>query len=296
MLMPMPSPATTNEPWWSYDVGLLHLVGMSTEHNFTIGSPQYLWLEADLAAVNRSVTPWVIFGGHRAMYINSNYGGAATSDIVVMEELIANIEPLLYKYEVNFAFWGHNHAVQRMTAVYKSEVVQESTIIEDDNGSEIAHHIDPQATIHYVIGTGGASFTQNYVYPYPEWNEEVFYQWGYSRVTAVNKTMLDIQWVDSGDGKVYDHMIIVRNDPYENWSAADTNNNNNDDDKKSGWASLSKGVQGTIIGASVFLFCASIILTMQWYKTHTKRQDERLTEILPVHEQGRPHSTQNPLV
>jgi hypothetical protein len=59
----------TNQPWWSYEVGLIHFVGLSSEHNFTMGSAQWLWLEADLASVNRSVTPWVILNLHRAMYI-----------------------------------------------------------------------------------------------------------------------------------------------------------------------------------------------------------------------------------
>lgn len=39
---------------WSYDVGLIHFVGMSTEHDYTVGSEQYLWLEADLAGVDRT--------------------------------------------------------------------------------------------------------------------------------------------------------------------------------------------------------------------------------------------------
>eukprot|EP01031_Cornospumella_fuschlensis_P010169 gene10169-12470_t len=80
-LIPMPAPATTNAPWWSYEVGLMHFIGISTEHPYTIGSPQYLWLESDLKAIDRTRTPWVIFGGHRAMYLNSNYGGSPTSDI-----------------------------------------------------------------------------------------------------------------------------------------------------------------------------------------------------------------------
>ena len=41
---------------------------MSTEHNFTQGSPQYEWMEQDLKNVNRSLTPWVVIAGHRAMY------------------------------------------------------------------------------------------------------------------------------------------------------------------------------------------------------------------------------------
>ena len=53
-LMPLPAPATTNQPWWSYDVGLIHFVGLSSEHDFTAGSTQLKWLEADLAAVDRS--------------------------------------------------------------------------------------------------------------------------------------------------------------------------------------------------------------------------------------------------
>ena len=41
---------------------------MSTEHNFTQGSRQYTWMEQDLQQVDRHTTPWVVVGGHRAMY------------------------------------------------------------------------------------------------------------------------------------------------------------------------------------------------------------------------------------
>ena len=73
---------------WSYDIGLIHMVGMSTEENFTIGSEQWLWLENDLKNCDRNITPWIVFGGHRPMYINSDYGGTDTSDITVMNDLI----------------------------------------------------------------------------------------------------------------------------------------------------------------------------------------------------------------
>ena len=199
-LIPEPYPATTDEPWWSYDVGLMHLIGMSTEHNFTIGSKQYLWLENDLKNINRSLTPWVVFGGHRAMYLNSNYGPpssyASSSDGIVSDAMIANVEPLLYKYRVNIGFYGHNHAVQRQSAVLTSRVVQyaEKTTI---NGETVYYHDDPQATVHYVVGTGGAGFTMNAVTPAPSWNELTFYQWGYAVVTAVNESYLTWEWKDA---------------------------------------------------------------------------------------------------
>ena len=60
-MLPMPAPAENDKPWWSYEVGLIHFVGMSTEHDYTVGSEQYLWLEADLAAVDRTGTTFITF-------------------------------------------------------------------------------------------------------------------------------------------------------------------------------------------------------------------------------------------
>ena len=63
-------PTKWNNHWYSYSVGLVHIVSVSTEaYFFYSGSEaQYAWLEADLAAVNRTQTPWVIVFGHRSIY------------------------------------------------------------------------------------------------------------------------------------------------------------------------------------------------------------------------------------
>ena len=66
-------PDNGNYLWWySYDYGMVHMIMMSTEHNFTQGSRQYEWLEDDLKKVDRSKTPWVMIGGHRAMYCSED--------------------------------------------------------------------------------------------------------------------------------------------------------------------------------------------------------------------------------
>ena len=54
--------------WFSFDYGAIHFTIMSSEHDFLRGSPQYEFIAADLAAVDRGRTPWLIFGGHRPMY------------------------------------------------------------------------------------------------------------------------------------------------------------------------------------------------------------------------------------
>jgi len=216
-LIPMPTPATTNKPWWSYDVGLIHMIGMSSEHDYSIGSEQYLWLQADLEAIDRTVTPWVIFGSHRAMYLNSDYGGSVTSDLVVMQNLITNIEPLLWQYRVNLGFYGHNHVVQRHSAVLNYTVIQAAEKTFDDEQHEVWVHEDPQATVHFVIGTGGATFTKNYVTPFPEWNEMVMYEYGYARVEAVNSTYLHWEWVNSQTLEVRDRVVMTQVDPTKAW-------------------------------------------------------------------------------
>ncbi len=209
-LIPMPAPATTNSPWWSYDIGIVHFVGMSTEHNFTRGSIQYQWIENDLKTVNRTLFPWIIFGGHRPMYISSSYNSGPSSDVTVMNLMIQNIEPLLWKYKVNVGFYGHNHAVQRQSAVFNRQVVQASTPIPGPNGTIIHFHSNPQATVHMIVGTGGAAFSVNYLTPPPAWTEAVFYKYGYARVTATNATHLDWQWVDCYTNQVLDHMVITQ--------------------------------------------------------------------------------------
>ena len=79
---------------------------MSTEHDFQIGSTQYNFLLADLKAVNRSITPWIIFSGHQAMYINSYYNSGNASDLVVANLMRKNLEPLFMKYKVNLGVYG----------------------------------------------------------------------------------------------------------------------------------------------------------------------------------------------
>ena len=50
---------------WGCRAGPIHFVSYSTEESVAVGSPQYNFLAADLATVDRCLTPWVIANGHR---------------------------------------------------------------------------------------------------------------------------------------------------------------------------------------------------------------------------------------
>ena len=125
----------------------------------------------------------------------------------MMDLLILHVEPLLLKYRVNLGFYGHNHVVQRQSAVYKKKVIQRSVEVKTEDG--IVHTFrNPGATVHMVVGTAGAGFTKNAVTPLPDWNEMFFYKWGYARLTAHNSTNLSWEWVESESGTVFDRMAI----------------------------------------------------------------------------------------
>ena len=127
-----------------------------------------------------------------------------------MESLIKHVELLLLKYRVNIGFYGHNHVVQRQSAVYNSKVIQKSIKILNDNGDIVNTFNNPQATVHMVIGTAGAGFTKNANDDdnKPEWNEMFFYKWGYTRIIAINATNLSWEWVESSSGIICDRMAI----------------------------------------------------------------------------------------
>jgi hypothetical protein len=138
---PMPTP-TPDQPWYSFNSGPVHFVTMSTEHNFQVGSAQYNWIEQDLKSVDRSLTPWVVFSGHRPMYIDSTNFEPIDGDQTVAIDLRKNVEPLLQKYKVDLGFWGHHHTYQRTCPVYQTQCTKGSPV-------------------HIVMGMAGFGLTHN---------------------------------------------------------------------------------------------------------------------------------------
>jgi len=98
-------------------------------------------------------------------------------------------------------------------------------------GDQVAWHVDPQATVHMVIGTGGAKISYTTVFPYPSWTENVMYLWGYTILKAHNATHLSWDWVNSANDTVMDRMVITQN---AQAAAASYLTSQNDSDSK--WA------------------------------------------------------------
>ena len=150
--------------WYSRNVPGVHMVFMSTEHDYTPGSIQYGWLEQDLSSVNRDETPFVIVYGHKPMYSSNSYHGSEV-------ELRDALEELYVTHGVDLVIAGHDHFYERTWPVY-SETVQD-----EGKGMRFARGIAP---IHMVIGMAGRSAYEELDEPQPEWSayrENSTYGW-----------------------------------------------------------------------------------------------------------------------
>jgi len=191
--------------YFSYDYSGIHFVSMCTEdyaYTYRPGSRQYNWLEQDLdrANKNRANTPWIFIFGHRPMY---------SSDLATDSgPLQQYIEPLLRKYKVDLAMWGHMHCYERTYPVYNNVPTQTSGNV----------YVNPQATTHLVIGTSGALINEKFAEPPPVWSakrtgtlEDSYDSYGYGYLHVFNRTHLHFQFLRWIDNSVWDDMWIIKN-------------------------------------------------------------------------------------
>ena len=81
----------------------------------------------------------------------------------------------------------------------------------------------PRATLHMVIGTGGAGFTPNCaaqrgIAP-PAWDERCFLAWGLLKLTARSATRLEMDWADGSTGVVAER-VDLEQDLAQPWADA----------------------------------------------------------------------------
>jgi hypothetical protein len=122
---------------------------VSTPRRNTEGtSAQYKWLEADLAKVDRTVTPWLVASMHAPWY-NSNFKHHDEAQEVGMK---AALEAMLVAAKTDIIFSGHVHAYERTNPVANNVTT-------------------PGAPIHINIGDAGnrEGPCPDY-YPQPEWH------------------------------------------------------------------------------------------------------------------------------
>lgn len=197
------APATRNL-YYSFDMGVVHFVYMSTETNFLPGSSQYDFLKHDLETVDRKKTPFVIVQGHRPMYTTSH----EVTDAPMRQKMLEHLEPLFVKNKVTLALWGHVHRYERFCPVKNFTC----------GGMGLNGEYVEELPVHVVIGMGGQDWQPTWE-PRPDHpNDPVFPQpmqslyrggeFGYTRLVA-SKKQLTLSYVGNHDGEVHDVVEIL---------------------------------------------------------------------------------------
>lgn len=173
----MPAGGRADGPlYYSYEVGPAHVIVLASFFVYSSGSAQYNWLQADLAKVDRTKTPWLLVIIHAPWY-NSN--SAHQGDGELMRQ---TLEPMLHAAKVNMVFAGHVHAYERSFAVNNKAV-------------------DPTGAIHITIGDGGnrEGLYTKWVSPQPSTSAFRQSEYGHGELTITSATTATWTWIRNAD-------------------------------------------------------------------------------------------------
>ncbi|KAJ7949288.1 Purple acid phosphatase [Quillaja saponaria] len=197
---PMPTTAK-DKPWYSIEQASVHFTVMSTEHDWSANSEQYQWMKEDMASIDRSKTPWLIFMGHRPMYSSSD--GILSVD----GKFVEVVEPLLLQNKVDLVLFGHVHNYERTCSVYQKQC--KAMPKKDRNGVDTYDNRNYSAPLHAVIGMAGFTLDK-----FPDkadsWSLKRISEFGYVRAHAT-KEEINLEFVNSNTTEIEDSFRIIKN-------------------------------------------------------------------------------------
>ena len=168
-----------NPLFYSYNYGPVHFLMLNNYMPYDEASPQYAFAAADLAAVDRAVTPWLLAAFHAPWY-NSNWHNHNEMEEVGMREAM---EDLFHRHQVDLVFSGHVHNYERMHPVYRGRRT-------------------PGAAVYINVGDGGNREGPALgFYPQPPWSAfrlaaelDPMRIFGHGKVAVHNRTHLHFTW------------------------------------------------------------------------------------------------------
>ncbi|CAD6186683.1 unnamed protein product [Caenorhabditis auriculariae] len=112
--------------FWSITIGVLHMIGISTEYYLTGRTyevqTQYEWLKNDLQT-NRG--KWNVVFMHRPLYCSSKSPSGCNGEENTLPRDgkfgFPGLEALFNNEGVDMVFWGHEHTYERLWPVFKSK-------------------------------------------------------------------------------------------------------------------------------------------------------------------------------
>ncbi|KAK8119699.1 Acid phosphatase [Apiospora kogelbergensis] len=192
--------------WYSFEHGMAHVVMLDTETDFAaapaegprlrgrpFGAPgqQRAFLAADLAAVDRAVTPWLVVAAHRPWYTTGPARHACAA-------CRAAFEPLFYRFGVDLAVFGHVHNAQRFWPVVNGTA--------DPRGLD-----DPKAPMYIVAGGAGNIEGLARIGAKPSYTAWAYADdFSYATVSFLDANRLQVDFVRSATGEMLDTSVLYK--------------------------------------------------------------------------------------
>eukprot|EP00850_Spirogloea_muscicola_P009268 SM000051S17628 [mRNA] locus=s51:694600:702026:- [translate_table: standard] len=181
------SPVTANTApkapfFYSFNTGYVHIIALSSYEAFTKYTQQYNWLRADLAAINRAITPFVVVFFHNPWY------NTDVSHYLEGESMRQDYETFLYQAKVDLVVAGHVHAYERSKPVYQVAL----------------NNCGP---VYVTVGDGGND--EGVAGPFynaqdgspPEYTAVRDYYFGHAELEVKNATYAEFSWYRNIDGR-----------------------------------------------------------------------------------------------
>jgi len=208
-----------NNHWYSYAIGPVFLIAMSTEAYFSYKDavqPQYEWMDATLSSVDRTVTPWVIVYGHKSLYCSCD--GDCDGDSDRVRDGQYGMEELLKKHNVDMWINGHEHNYERLYPMYK-KARGVFGVSGKPGGTKASPEVVTNPNAPLIIVEGAAGQRENHE-PFtrvqPDWSAFRSNTYGYGRMTVYNNSHLLYEHLETqkeGDvdvrGEVIDAVLLI---------------------------------------------------------------------------------------
>ena len=199
-----------NGTFHSFNAGLIHFALVSSEvymdvgaHSALLAIEQAEWLERDLAAVNRSATPFVALGLHQPFYCSANDDKDDCHQVLSIVRI--GLEKIIYDGGVDIVFGAHEHAYERNYPVYNTKW---------SGATGAGAYVDAAAPVHIITGAAGCPENEDaWQKAGNAWSAVRINDYGYGRLRALNATALYWEYVDNVAGKVLDSVTIVKTNP-----------------------------------------------------------------------------------
>ncbi|EGG17548.1 hypothetical protein DFA_08544 [Cavenderia fasciculata] len=191
----MPTTTYSKSTWYGFDYNGVHFVSISSEQLYIPFSDQHDWLANHLAQFRQSnPNGWLIVYAHRPVYCSADYTWCKDDPIRYL--FTESIEKLLYQYNVDVYISGHSHVYERSLPVFDKTI----------KGT----YEDPKATVHIVVGTGGAqeAILSNWL-PQPHWSSGVrISSAGYGMLSVLDNNQLNFEFYGDYNNTAMDSFFM----------------------------------------------------------------------------------------